>query len=799
MSGDFGTLLRGFRTAATLSQQELAERARMSVEAIGALERGVRRSPYAATVKMLADALELGESERARLEAAVGRRRPRTVAVGEERAPEAPEDEPLPALIGRDRERAEVVALLGREDVNLVTLVGAGGIGKTRLAQAALATIAKESGVETGFVALAPVEQADLILPTIATALGVTDADEPTLEALARRLRERRTVVVIDNVEHLASESAEAIGHLCGLRGLTILVTSREPLRLRNERVVRLGPISATAARELFVDRALAAGSRIAFEAQDDDKVAQVVALLDGLPLAIELAAARMRLEPLAALARRLERRLDVLVGGPRDASARHRTMRSAIAWSYELCNAEERRLFRALALFPGGCTPEAAAAVLGDRDEFATVDTLTSLFDKSLVIEGGDDEALRFTMLPTIREFAAEQLTLDPESARLRRAFVEHVTGYAELLEGRFIGTEQGRAVAALEREHDNIRAALAWARDEGETTLGLRLAGALWRFWSRRGFLAEGGAWYAALLALPQRERDPDALAARARALLGAGMLAQRHGDLTRAQPYLEESLELNRRVGNDRGVFFVLNSLGLLAHAQGDLERSRSFHEESLAARRATGRARDVSVALVNLGVLALDRDDVAEAGDLLERSLLEMRAEPDPWVAALTLYHLAQVARRRGERERALALLEETLARRRDLLDARGVVLSLVSIAELADDAGDEAEALRRYRVAVEHNRRVESPEVYARCFEALATLLAGTDARRAATLLASAVGIASRSTSRARDASKTEALRARLRDALGAGEFEAASVAGAALDMDRAALLALAPP
>jgi predicted ATPase/DNA-binding CsgD family transcriptional regulator len=629
---------------------------------------------------------------------------------------------PPTSLIGRDRERAAVGSQLRRAEVRLLTLTGAGGVGKTRLALAVaedlLATF--EDGVF--FVDLAPIVDPALVASVIAGAVEVNEtARKPLVASLADHLRARSVLLVLDNFEQVLAAAPLLAELLAACPALKALVTSRAALHLSGEHEFPVPPLelpdpkhppdaealSQYEAVTLFIQRARAAKPDFQITNASAAAVAELCARLDGLPLAIELAAARVKLLSPQALLARLRRRLDLLIGGARDRPARQQTLRGTIDWSYDLLEPDERTLFARLAVFVGGCSLEAAEAVCAEdegrrtEDEMAkrpsssvlrppsVLDLVASLVDKSLLrqAEGPEGEP-RFGMLETIREYAAERFEASGDADTWRRRHAEYYLALAEQAAPELVGPAQTTWLERLEREHDNLRAALGWAIERGGEALGLRLAAALGHFWAVRGHLNEGQGWLERALS-----RWPEAPApARAEALGAAGHLAYIRNEYERAATLHEEGLSLRRALGDQPGVALSLHNLGRVAHYRGDLERAAALYDESLAIRRALGDQRGVALSLNSSGVLARDRRDDERARALYEESLALFRELGDTWGIGLLLNNLARVTRDQEDWEQTAALCAESLALFRDLGDRHGVAWVLSNLAIVAQRRG-----------------------------------------------------------------------------------------------------------
>ncbi|HEY3081551.1 MAG TPA: tetratricopeptide repeat protein [Chloroflexota bacterium] len=645
---------------------------------------------------------------------------------------------PLTRLVGRDREAAALGTLLLDPAVRVLTLTGPGGVGKTRLALriAAEATSAFPDGVF--FVPLASVGDTALVLPTVAGALrsgGAVGAARPAGETLREHLAGRRALLVLDNLEHLIGVGPELAASVGPHPGVKLLATSRAPLRVYGEQEFPVRPLSvphptapldsraaaASDAVRLFVERARAVDPGFALSDQNVAAVVEVCRRLDGLPLALELAAARVRLFSPQAMRERLGSLLPLLSGGPLDAPTRHRAMGAAIAWSYELLDEPHRRLFRRLAVFAGGCGLEAAEVVCGGEDGPDVLSGVEALMAQSLLQRADPpsegDPGPRVTMLSTVREWGWEQLAASGDDGPTE---ARHAAYYLRMAEEAAAEDEAGRAtgwLARLEPERDNLRAALRWYVERREAEPGLRLGAALERFWYLTARLVEGRAWLAELLRLdgaanaPSRARalaaagwladldaDPDAaralcldavaigrsgadVGALAHALLGLGLAEARQGRLGVAGPHLDEALALYRRLGNRRGVEFSLLAQGSTALREGDRAAARGAFEAILATALPAGDEQRIALAHEWLGNVAYEEGRLAEARAHYERALALRREAGDPWIVAHALQGLALIALAEGDDADARGRLRRCLRMQREMRDTAWLAATL----------------------------------------------------------------------------------------------------------------------
>jgi predicted ATPase/transcriptional regulator with XRE-family HTH domain len=711
----FGDLLRRLRTAAALSQEDLAERAGLSRHGISDLERGARHAPRLETVRMLADALALAEGDRAALLAAA---RPALLGTGDP-VPAPPSPDVLPApltrLIGRETELRVLRAILQDADVRLLTVTGPGGVGKTRTA------IALATGMQAAFpggivfVDLSPLTDPALVVPTIAVAFGVQEAaGQGLLDRLAQFLAGRRLLLLLDNCEPVLGAAPDVATLLGRCPGLTVLATSREPWHVRGEQEFPLQPLPLPApdrsaagvavhdspAVALFVERAHAVQPQFALTVENANAVVAICQRLDGLPLAIELAAARSKLLPPDALLARFEQRLPLLTAGGRDAPARQRTMRDAIAWSYDLLSPEEQRLFRRLAVFVGGWTLEAAEAVGEARGEttLGVLEGMASLADKSLLREAdGSGGEPRYLMLETVREFGVERLTNSGEEGAVRAAHADYALALAERIALILRGSQARARFAGLEREHGNLRAALAWFEVRGEGQALLRLTAALGYFWTVSGHWSEGITWQERALAA-----DPRPSHARLEALENLGDSAGYQGDIARAEAALDEGLALARRLGEGVKVSSMLLTLGTVRVDQGQYEAGAVHLAEAMAVAQAAADAYGEILALAHLGVVAWGRGDSARATASLETARVRARDSGHPLPEAVANRYLGLVAAEEGNFAQAAARLREWVEY--DPLSAHILAREASDVASLAAQLGEAVPAARLFGAA-----------------------------------------------------------------------------------------------
>jgi predicted ATPase/class 3 adenylate cyclase len=615
--------------------------------------------------------------------------------------------QPTPFL-GREQQVGNVVDLLRREDVHLVTLIGPGGTGKTRLALQAAAELLDDFSDGVFFVPLAPLTESGLVSAAIASALGLREeGGQPLADRLRDFVAEKTLLLVLDNFEHLV-EAAPAVGNLLGdAAGLKVLATSRMPLHLRAEHEYPVPPLSLprrqpppTAeqlsqyeAVRLFIARAQAVKPDFTVDNVNAPAVAEICWRLDGLPLAIELAAARVRMLSPQAILARLEQRLPFLTGGARDAPARQRTLRDTIAWSYDLLQPDDQVLFRRLAIFVGGCTLEAAEPVTNPDETLDVFGGIERLGEHSLLRQ---DEGLggepRFSMLETVREYGLEELETSGEEDLVRERHAEHFAMLGDDTE-RVFWSRPAPLMAVLEAEADNLRAALGWAEEQAKVETGLRLALAFGVQAMQRGTPAEGWEWLRRVQALGGG--DP---ALRARALTGFGWHALYQGDTESAMDAAELAVET--AAGESWVLAMALLLLGSVELERGSTDAARRLFEEALALVED-----DVEAGvwtppiLMNLGLLAAIQGDVAEARRWYEATLAALPADAVTFIRPMVLGNLASIAWNEGDRPRAAVLQREALPLRRALRDVLALANSLANGAEFAAVGGQPEVAAR----------------------------------------------------------------------------------------------------
>jgi predicted ATPase/DNA-binding SARP family transcriptional activator len=638
--------------------------------------------------RTLSDELGIEPSLRLReLERAILRHDP---SLRIERAPTASKlPRPLTRLVGRRLEVAAVCAALREPDGRLMTLTGPGGVGKTRLAIEIAGELAPELPGGAFFVDLAPLEDPGLVGPTIAATLGLAEQGSDLPAAIASYLADRDTLLVLDNFERLLTAAPLVAALLQHAPRLRVLVTSRTPLRVVAEREYDVPPLSLPTvesdrgdALELFVDRVRRIDPAFAIEGADADVLAEICVRLDGLPLALELAAPHIRLLSPQDLLSRLDRALPMLTGGGVDLPARQQTLRGTLDWSYAFLGDPERRLFERLAVFVGGWTLAAAEAACGKALD--VLPALATLLDNSLLRRsqkaGG---AVRFGMLATIREYALELLEASGEADDVRRRHALHFLEVAEQADRAAKAAGGAAELVKLDTEHDNLRAALTWSHHSGEKELELRMVNALSRFWWLRGHTSEGRRWLAAALA-----GSPGHPELRTEALRRAAVLAGVQGDHDVARSFAEESKSLYEQLGDRRGVALSVSSMAESLLHEGDYARARELYEEARALFAELGDDWDVAAANVNLGYVALGEGDYDRAVALAHDGLAHFEELGDPQSTATAVYVLGFAALADGDEAAAHDRLGRALEIFREIGDGEGAAECLLALGAAA---------------------------------------------------------------------------------------------------------------
>jgi predicted ATPase/transcriptional regulator with XRE-family HTH domain len=748
----FGRWLRRRRRDLDLTQDTLAQRVGCAVDTVRKIELGMRR-PSRAMAERLAQCLSIPHEQRAAFLAAAraGRAPPDHTAtpIPPDVAPAsiAPRSghlpSPLTSFIGREREVAAVGALLRRVDVRLLTLTGPGGTGKTRLALQVAADLLEDFADGVYFVALAPISDPPLLATTIAQTLGITDMyGQPILESLTAYLHRKQLLLVLDNFEQVLA-AAPMVGELLAAAPLLkVLITSRAALHVYGEQefpvpplalpelprlsLVALDTLVQYPAVALFVQRAQAVKPDFVLTAENARVVAEICVRLDGLPLAIELAAARVKLLPPQALFVRLGNCLALLTSGARDLPARQQTLRSTIDWSYNLLDEDAQAVFRRLGVFVGGCTLEAAEAICAElrieneemrkdsheqavlNSQFSILNLIEALVDQSLLqqAEGLASEP-RFTMLETIREYALERLGANRETDAIHQRHAAYFLELAQSADPHLEGADQAMWLERLEAEHANLRTALEWGLTDESLTIGLQLAGALWRFWWGRGYSTEGRRWLEQ--ALSRSSGAPASV--RAKLLVGAGWLAFLQHDDARARLLNEECLALGRELGDAWLIAFALRMLGWIAKGQGRFDQATTLLQESLTLARDNGDLFLAADSLAGLGYVAWRRGDYSHAQSLVEEGLALCRQLQFQGGIAWLLCDLGEMAYHQGDYTRAAALFEQSLTIRRKLGNQEEVAWTLHLLGEVALAQGDNltAQTYEEERLRIEQER------------------------------------------------------------------------------------------
>jgi predicted ATPase/DNA-binding XRE family transcriptional regulator len=779
----FAELLQQYRQAAGLTQEELADRARLSSGTISDLERGLYRAPRKTTVALLADALDLNAADRRLFESAI--RRSRNIA--SVASPVSPSALPMPLtrLIGRDAEIDTVIRLIQQEHARLVTLTGTAGIGKTRLALAIASQIAPTFAGEIIFVPLSSVHDADLIPRSIAHVLALHEAAEQSiLNQITARFADKSILLILDNFEHLMDGVVLLVDLLAACPHLTVLVTSRVALRVRGEHRFVVPPLiyapagalpgaKQGAAEDLFVERAREVQPLFLLTQTNRKSIGEICRRLDGIPLAIELAAMRVGAFTPPELAQQLDQRLKVLVAGARDMPTRQQTMRDAIAWSYDLLSSHEQAVFRRLAVFVGGWSVEAACAICGvERSAVSELLlTLSALVDANLIQQEPDEKVAetRLTMLEIVREYGLERLAQQGELDEVQRRHAEYLFSLAQGTESALRGPEQSNWLVRLDQEQGNLRAALHWAK-EHDPRLGLCIAATVWRYWYLRGNLGEGRTWLETFLERTQGQSGLQQYQARAShgacalaidqgcfrqaasfaeasfswfreiedhagmcsALNALAHLALMHDQYRQAECYYREALALSQSLDDTGFLSMTLSNLAMVVTRQGGYSEALLLLESSLTHARAQGYQLGIAAMLINLSDLFYVQEKYVQAVAFAEESLLYAKQLENPKTIAAALAHLGKAAAGEGNLQQALATLEQSRQIYQELNDRSGIADVLKHLGDVACSQHNWSQATTHYSDSFEIYRQLGAFSAVADCLISMAMVLLEQD-------------------------------------------------------------------
>ena len=661
---------------------------------------------------------------------------------------------PLTTIVGRDGDLEAAKLLLLQDRIRLVTFTGPGGAGKTRLSVELAWRVVDNFSGGIFLVSLGNVTDPDLVVPSIAETVGALEKKDKPLElSLKEHLRGKEALLILDSFEHLLPEATVVTELLADCPKLKIIVTSQTPLRIQGEQEIPVQPLPLPDLRKLpavdallgyaaillFVQRAQAIRSDFAVTPQNARPIAEICVMLDGLPLALELAAARIRILSPTEILKRMEKRLQFLSSGSSEAPMRQRTLRATIAWSHDLLDENEKKLFRRLSAFVGSFDVEAVESVCNSKRDLHgnILDVLTRLVERSVIQSRESDGEYRFVMLDTIREFALESLEASGEGKETRESYAAHIASLLERADAELkAGPNQEPWMKRLDSEHNSIRWALGWATNSGNGDLTLRMVSSLWRFWYSRGHWSEGRIWLNKAL-----ESGAGSKALRARALQGAGAFASVQGDFQTARFYLQESLELAEESGDKERVAQALNSLGTDMISHNDFSGERLL-ERSLTIMQGLGNKWGTAMVLNNLGFSATARGENEKAITLYEQSLQLFRELGDKRHIAYLLTNLGANSRDKREYDRARELLNESLALSRELDEKVCIAESLLYLASVDSRQGKQSQVNARLNESLMLAHELGNKEVIAECLEEFAvSACANGNAERATRLFA----------------------------------------------------------
>ncbi|HEX5692658.1 MAG TPA: tetratricopeptide repeat protein [Roseiflexaceae bacterium] len=823
----FGYWVRRRRKALDLTQGDLARQVGCAVVTIQKIEADERR-PSRQIAELLAEQLAIPQDERtvflqsARGEVAADRlAAPGTFDTSLSQAADPPNNlpEPLTSFIGRERELAAIAGMFDR--TRLLTLTGPGGTGKSRLALHAASDMLGRFPDGVWLIELAPLIEPALVVQSVASVLGVREQPDRSLQAsLGQHLREKRLLLVVDNCEHLIAACAHLVEEL--LRScphLRILASSREPLGIGGEAIFRVPPLAAPDADQalpveqladmeairLFAERARVIQPAFQVSQGNASALAQICRQLDGIPLAIELAAARVRVLTVEQIAARLNDRFRLLSGGSRTALPRHQTLQALVDWSYDLLTESERLLLRRLAVFVGGWTLEAAETVCADADDAThtagslqsseILDLLSRLIDKSLVLVEECNDGLRYRRLETIRQYTLAKLAASDEADALRR---RHAAYYLALAEAEAAPIAHDAWTNKIEAEYDNLRAALAWSQSSADSAqLALCLVLAISGYWFGRGDWAEAQTWLQGALTHPEAQRD-EFIQLRAEALHELGFLSALQGDYAGGQRYLAESLQLTEQVNDRNAIAWLKFRQGWIAREQGNADMARQRLEESLGLYRELDLYWGVAWVFVTLGEVAVMNENVEWAKELLQEGLALQRKFDIREGIAWALNHLGHVAQLEGDAERATQLHNESIPLFRESasqnLGDLGMAWAFQGLGETALSTGSATAARQHLDEALALFRNLGDRMGMSWCLAGLGGVAAlDEEPERAARMWGAAEALRQTIGCRPAPAARAtyERLLAEVHDQLGDKAFGAAWTTGQELTLDEA--------